>query len=145
MSRDKNRILYRQKFFALKRETYSSTFGQVERRGCPLQARLNGFCRHLERTHIVRDEGYLFQDRHIWKIISPDLLPQEAEDWVLMTPPYLNWCSRVRLLQRVTACVVVLISTACRGETRAAAKSSNVLVEPEQAERDSTSPKNEAE
>ena len=75
----KNRILYKQVFFARESEIY------------------------LLSPHGIREtKRYLSQElQWVWKML------QVVEDWVLITPPSWKWWSRVRLLQRVTACLSI--------------------------------------
>ena len=67
--------------------------------------------------------------------IRLNLLPEVVEDWVLMKPPVLKWWNRVRLQQRVTACLV--ISTVLAVPHVLVTESSDDLVQkPEQVERE---------
>ena len=107
MSKDRNRMLFRQKFLALYPKIYiSHNLDKSKEKVTQLQGRCNELWHHHEPTQKTRAEGCCGGCK--WQKISLDLLPSGVEEWVLVTPSYMKRWSRVRLLQRVTACLSIL-------------------------------------
>ena len=89
MSKNKNRIFYQQKFFALDQQIYSSLVWTGRKKRLPSYklAALN--LRIILRPHSMcetKDIPLKSWSGCKWKKISLDLLPQVVEEWEHMTP-----------------------------------------------------------